>query len=149
MTYRLPFKLEKQETPCLCWAAIGASLVRYYRPDQPIDQRTAVITVLGSYQTIPTNGRLALERLGVLRQAVDAPINPEGIRRELDLGRVIVIRHDSPIGANHLLAISGMDSAGRLWIDNPRNDGGWHTYSEVLGARDLWYEWKATFLTAG
>lgn len=147
MMHRLPFTLEKQAAPVLCWAAIGASLVRYYCPDQKMDQHGAVIAVLGHYRCVPFSAPLALKRLGVLRLSYNRALSPKEICTELTSRRIIVLRHGSQVGASHLLALSGYDTDGRLWLDDPSGGGGWHTYEEVLGAPRLWYEWQGTYLT--
>lgn len=131
----------------LCWAAIGAGLVSYYRPHAPISQREAAIAVLGEYLSVPYSAAMALDRLGVLRRALDRPLGRQRICAEIDARRVVAIVHSSPIGANHLLAISGYRADGRLWLDDPRGGSGWYEAAAICGAAGTWYRWSRTILT--
>lgn len=139
--------MEPQATPCLCWAAVGATLLRFYHPDQAMDQRSLARRILGTSETPPYCPVATLDALGLLRAVIEGPLPLEELRAELAAGRVVAAQVNWAFGPRHLVTLSGIDPEDRLWIDDPRAGGGWLPYEELVASPDGWSSWARSLLT--
>lgn len=144
---RLDFRMEEQAKTCLCWAAVGSALSRFYHSSEGLSQTEVVVKLLGRYESKLYSASKTLESLGLLRGVVEGPLPPADIRKEIEAGYVVAVQIAWVFGGNHLVTVSGIDGTNRVWIDDPRVGSGWLPYADLVSDAMGWSRWTKTFLT--
>jgi hypothetical protein len=122
--HTLEFTVERQCQSEWCWAAVSASVARFYQPASPWTQCTVVNTELGQKTcctegTTPTcNQPHVLESALALVKHLDrdfaGPLAFADIAGEIDAGRPIALCIDWTGGGGHFVTVAGYDPKGEM-----------------------------------
>jgi hypothetical protein len=152
----MPFQIEIQEHGQWCWAAVTASVDRYFSPHSVSTQCSIASMVLGldcCGAPGPCNTQAflqdALDAVGKLRDCVSGPLSFADTLHEIEQGFPVGVRIGWSGGAAHFVIIRGcsesagaqlLDIADPLYVDSIQHFDVFAT--DYLGCG----EWTDTFL---
>lgn len=153
------YMIDKQLQSNWCWAAITASLARFYKKNDFADQTKLVSTILSNGYCCNGKGcgmcnrpwyvGEALDHVGILRNAIPYPVSQEALIRELACNRpVVVVIKWQQSATGHILVVSGFTRSRQFLTWDSRGPG-----MRLLSFSDLCtgYEgkslWVNTFFT--
>ncbi len=157
----LPLRVDPQTEINWCWAAVAASVSRYYS-GRAMPQQCDVVNMTFNNQSCCANGRTfvcdrawhledALTLLGNLDSQPTTVIPFDEIRRRIDADRPVCCRVADPLNprVGHFIVIIGYQNGSRQWVvsDDPKNGTRRHEYSQITSAYLNQMLWTHTFHT--
>ncbi len=156
----LDLVIEPQEFPKWCWAAIAASLGRYYRTAER-SQRQVATDLLGfDCSRLPDTpaGRERCDLYAMLDEALAlvgcfshwSPGRPtfERIRAEIDAGRPVCVQIDWSRNGAHFAVITGYHADRReIHLEDPLHGPSVQQYERFPGAYRSSGVWRGTYWT--
>ncbi len=138
---RLPFRVEPQEEPGLCWAAVASAVSRFYSPVRWWAQEQ--IARCGSGEDFMKHwyADKALALCGNLERKLTRPLTFAELTLQIEGGRVVVARVQWAFGGGHLVALSGVSSAGGVWVEDPKYGPGACRHRDLLAGEYLRFGW--------
>jgi hypothetical protein len=129
-SYRIRFKIEQQEQSEWCWAAVAASLAKFFDPCDVCSKRTLfqqcqiATRVLSPLSPPPPAPKLdccgdptpcnipqvlaeVLKAIGMWRTTLDRPLTFDEVQQEIDADRPVCVRIEWPDGGGHAVVIRG------------------------------------------
>jgi len=155
----MPFQMDSQTERNWCWAAVSASVDRYFDPGSALTECEIAAELLEANDCCanpkrhdkPAKLQDALELVGRLGKIQDGPIAFSDLRSELDAGRPVCVRIEWHDGSAHFVVLYGyrvMSSGTRtVEVADP-----WYPDStQSFDFFPVFYhgggEWAATYLT--
>lgn len=147
--HRLPFHVERQEAPHGCWSAVASAVSRFYAPGGGgLTQEEIQARAGGDARNRIWYPDRALELAGCYAGKLPRALEPEELHDEIGGGRVVVARIAWSYGGGHLVALSGLSSAGEVWVDDPRYGPSPCPYPTLVGGEYLRFgRWTHSYLT--
>ncbi len=144
---RLPFQVERQIRPHVCWAAIASAVSRFYSPDNYLTQEELIEQAFGQGANKFWYPEAALKLAGNYREKCARPLTFAELSAEIHNWRVVVVRIWWEFGGGHLVAIAGVSQQAELAVEDPMNGPSICPYDvfiqKYLGAG----RWSHSYLT--
>ncbi len=160
MPCSLPFSMQTQQQTQWCWAAVSASVARYYTPSDPVTQCALVNAELGQTTCCAAGGtpacnqpwylNTALAFVGHLTTWFAGVLALPGCEAEVcQSARPVGVRIGWSGGGGHFVIIGGVDSPspGLLTVYDPWFGTSFISYADLQTSYQGTGQWTHTYIT--
>ena len=144
---RLPFQLQRQLRPHLCWAAVASAVAHFYAPERCLSQEELVARAFEHGANRFWYADQALIHAGVYRDSLKRPLTFPELAAEIHRQRIVVVRIWWEFGGGHLVAVSGVSDHEEVAVEDPLYGSSEYPYLEFTERYRGWGSWSKTYLT--
>jgi|HubBroStandDraft_1064217.scaffolds.fasta_scaffold101489_2 hypothetical protein len=140
----LHFRIQRQQQAEWCWAAVAASVERFFDKDSELEQCQVANKVFNqrknrcckdpSAYDVPEELEVALQKIHKWRNTLRGPLTFEQVQEEIDRGRPVCVRIQWLSGGGHFVVVRGYrllsSGAQQLYVADPENPSNLVDYNE-------------------